>query len=148
MKRISVKIIITAIIVVALNIIGYANTTNTNFKAEVFTKINEIRIANGVSSLNYNAQLEKDADIRAEEQQRLFSHTRPDGSDWYTVDPSLMYGENLAKNYNNPEDVMVAWMNSPEHKENILRSDYKSVGVGIYTDNQGITYWAQEYSYF
>lgn len=113
-------------------------------EAAVITKVNEIRVANGLNALRYDAELEADSSVRANEITTKFSHTRPDGSDWYTVDEDLMYGENLAEGYNSADAVVNAWMASPEHKANILKSDFTSIAVSSTTKN-GKTYWAQEF---
>jgi uncharacterized protein YkwD len=39
-------------------------------------------------------------------------------------------GENIAYNYNSPQAVLNAWMNSPRHKENIF-GDYTHFGISI-----------------
>lgn len=113
-----------------------------NTEAEVIAKVNQIRVANGLNSLRYDASLEGAADVRANETTVRFSHTRPDGSDWYTVNPDLMYGENLADGYTTADEVVNAWMASPGHKANILKPDFTTMGIGIVNRN-GKNYWAQ-----
>lgn len=120
---------------------GFAQNST---EAEVISKINQIRVANGLNSLRYDASLEEAADVRANEITARFSHTRPDGSDWYTVNPDLMYGENLADDYTTADAVVNAWMASPEHKANILKPDFTTVAVSTAVKN-GKTYWAQEF---
>jgi uncharacterized protein YkwD len=39
-------------------------------------------------------------------------------------------GENIAYNYNTPQAALNAWINSPEHKKNIL-GDYTNFGISI-----------------
>ena len=39
-------------------------------------------------------------------------------------------GENIAWNYNTPEDVVAAWMNDIGHRSNVL-GNYKDIGFGI-----------------
>lgn len=124
-----------------MSMTGFAQN---NTEAEVIAKVNEIRVANGLNTLRYDASLEASADVRADELTARFSHTRPDGSDWYTVNPDLMYGENLADGYNTADAVVNAWMASPEHKANILKSDFTTVAVSTAVKN-GKTYWAQEF---
>ena len=110
----------------------------------MIAKVNDIRVANGLNALRYDASLEATAAVRANELNVRFSHTRPDGSDWYTVNPDLMYGENLADGYNTADAVVNAWMASPEHKANILKPDFTTVAVSSVVKN-GKTYWAQEF---
>ncbi|AWG22023.1 hypothetical protein FFWV33_11100 [Flavobacterium faecale] len=42
-------------------------------------------------------------------------------------------GENVAYNFNTPESVVQAWINSPAHKENIV-GDYTHFGIAIKAD--------------
>lgn len=103
---------------------------------EVFRIVNEQRAANGLSKLIYRSDLQKAADIRAEEILNTFSHTRPDGNSCFTVfkDIGVNYtwaGENIAKGYATPGSVMDGWMNSPGHRDNILKPEYKGIIIGV-----------------
>jgi hypothetical protein len=40
-------------------------------------------------------------------------------------------GENLAKNFNNSNDVVTAWYNSRSHRENLLSTNYDEIGFGV-----------------
>lgn len=44
-------------------------------------------------------------------------------------------GENLANGFTTAEEVNNAWLNSPEHKSNLLGSDYKHIGVAVVRGN-------------
>ena len=116
----------------------------TDLEAQALAKVNEIRMANGLSAVQYSASLETTSVVRANEITTKFSHTRPDGSDWYTVNADLQYGENLAEGYNTADDVVNAWMASPTHKANILKPDFNTCAISTTTQN-GRTYWAQEF---
>lgn len=52
-------------------------------------------------------------------------------------------GENVAYGYRDGAAVMVGWMNSPGHKANILRPEYRLLGVGAAQDARGVWYAAQ-----
>ena len=108
--------------------------------------VNEIRAENGLDSLSWDNNLETVASVRANEISQSFSHTRPDGRQWYTVNSKIQGGENLAFGYNNAEEVVDAWMNSPTHRENILYDEFNKVAISIYEEN-GTYYFAQEYGY-
>lgn len=41
-------------------------------------------------------------------------------------------GENIAWGQRSPEEVMNGWMNSSEHRANILNSSFKKIGVAYY----------------
>ena len=141
MKNLLKTLLVVAFFVVMMSTTGFAQN---NTEAEVIAKVNQIRVANGLNSLRYDASLEGAADVRANETTVRFSHTRPDGSDWYTVNPDLMYGENLADGYTTADAVVNAWMASPGHKANILKPDFTTVAVSTVVKD-GKTYWAQEF---
>lgn len=141
MKKLLRTLFVVAFLGIMMSMTGFAQN---NTEAEVIAKVNDIRVANGLNALHYDASLEATADVRANELNVRFSHTRPDGSDWYTVNPDLMYGENLADGYNTADAVVNAWMASPDHKANILKPDFTTVAVSSVVKN-GKTYWAQEF---
>ena len=109
--------------------------------------VNQQRANAGLGALRWDDNLAACAMFRATEQPVSFSHTRPNGTDWYTVCPDLMYGENLAYGYSSPDQAVNAWMNSPAHKENILKPGFVSCGIGVYEAN-GTWYWSQEFGYY
>ena len=115
---------------------------------EILSQINAAREAAGLPSLSYNEDLENAASIRAAECATSFSHIRPGGSAWYTVGSTR--GENLAHARNDDqrkaENVVLAWLLSPKHKENVLRSGFTSVGISYYYDSDGQTYIACEFN--
>lgn len=82
-----------------------------------------------------------DMDVRG-----YFDHTNPDGQKpWDRLSaagvPWSTAGENIAMGYATPEAVMVAWMNSPGHRDNILREGFTHLGIGVH-DN-GSIWWTQ-----
>lgn len=103
---------------------------------EVLRLVNIERVNNGLSELILDSELCRAADIRADEVNTLFSHTRPDGSSCFTVlaDLSISYntcGENIAIGQRTPESVVTGWMNSPGHRANILNSKFNRIGIGV-----------------
>ena len=84
MKKLVIKLfVLTAIFTAFFAITAYAAKGNAQ---DAFAKVNEIRVANGLSPLTWNGQIENAAKVRANEIVSSFSHTRPDGSSWYTAD--------------------------------------------------------------
>jgi uncharacterized protein YkwD len=57
---------------------------------------------------------------------------------------SATVGENLAHNQQNPIRVVKDWMRSLEHRRNILKKDYKHLGVGFVKDDRK-TWWVQNF---
>ena len=113
----------------------------------VFNIMNQQRVARGLSELAWSEALRDAAQVRANEITTSFSHTRPNGSEFWTVDSSCQYGENLAKLYQSADAVYTAWMNSPTHAANIMDGGYKTVGIAICQTGDGSWYWAQEFGY-
>ena len=108
--------------------------------------VNEERAEAGLDPLTWDSNLETVASVRANEISEKFSHTRPNGKQWYTVNSKIQGGENLAFGYDNAEDVIDAWMNSPTHRDNILYDEFEKCAISIYEEN-GTYYWAQQYGY-
>ena len=111
-----------------------------------FALMNQQRAAAGLAALAWNQGLADAAKVRAGEIISLFAHKRPNGSDWWTVNSKIMYGENLAKLYQSADSVTAAWMASPTHKANIMDAGFKTCGISI-VENGGKWYWAQEFGY-
>ena len=109
------------------------------------TLCNQQRVAAGLPTLKWNVELASAAAVRSTEVQKVWSHIRPNGQDYYTADPAI-YGENLSKDCNSPATCVANWMNSPLHRANILDPTYKSCGIAIYELN-GSWYCAEEFGY-
>ncbi len=104
------------------------------FPEEVLQLVNKERAKVGARPLRLSNDLSGAAAIRAEEITQLFSHTRPDGSQFITLlrDRNHTLGENIAAGNPTPEEVVDSWMHSPGHRANILNKVFKELGVGYY----------------
>jgi uncharacterized protein YkwD len=114
---------------------------------EAFNKVNDEREENGLKPLKWDQNLESASSVRASELPVKFSHTRPNGQQWFTVNSKIMGGENLAFGYDTADEAVSAWMDSPTHRDNILYDEFEKVAIAIYQDDDGTCYWAQEYGY-
>ena len=115
---------------------------NDSLARQAFDLVNQIRRQNGLAVLEWSDGLKAASDIRAAEAGARFSHIRPDGQDWYTVNPKLVYGENLGERYNDARKLVHFWMNSPEHKKNILDPKFKTGSVSV-ENVRGQNIWVQ-----
>ena len=118
------------------------------FAQEILDLVNIERQKAGVQPWRLNDDLLRAAAIRALEQVKRFSHTRPNGTPFYTVlvrGPNTTLGENVAVGQASPRTVMKDWMNSPGHRKNILNPQYKELGVGYCyrADSKYKHHWAQ-----
>lgn len=124
------------------------------WKREVLSLVNNIRANNGLGQLTWGVSCENAANTRVEEIKKYYSHTRPDGSSWSTACPAPesggVSGENLAIGNAavSPVTVVMLWMGSESHRENILNPDYTKLSVGFAFDPDLVyrTYWSQIFS--
>ncbi len=123
-------------------------TTSEEAMADrVIELVNQERTSRGLQPLLKHDGLMVAAAARAKELSQRFSHTRPDGSECFTILWHLgidyaYAGENIAMGQRTPEIVMNDWMNSSGHRANILNENYDCIGVG-YTMVDGHPYWVQ-----
>lgn len=114
------------------SVLGYAtNISNTVLLADT----NAERTTNHQAALELNDQLSKAAQAKANDMasHNYWSHVTPDGRQpWTFIDgTSYQYeaaGENLAYGFGTSDQVVTAWMNSTEHRANILNANYRDVG--------------------
>ncbi|MCR5734871.1 MAG: CAP domain-containing protein [Lachnospiraceae bacterium] len=132
---------------VALDDFSGANASLRSEALRAYNLVNEEREAAGLGTLVWDSNLEATSDVRARECADVFSHTRPNGNPWYTVNSDIMGGENLAFGYNNAGEVLDGWMNSPTHRENILYPTFTKISISVYEADDGTLYWAQEFGY-
>ncbi len=104
---------------------------------------NEERAEAAVPALKRNQLLDESARRKAEDmvKNEYFAHDSPSGIDpWYWFDDVgydyVHAGENLAIYFEDSEDVVEAWMESPLHRANIMDDKYTEIGVaavkGVY----------------
>lgn len=54
-----------------------------------------------------------------------------------------LIGENIAWRPETPRELLEGWMNSPLHRENILKEGFTEIGVGVAKNQKGERYWVQ-----
>ena len=110
--------------------------------------VNKDREEAGVCTIKWDSGLEKTAKKRAIEISEYYSHTRPDGTDVYSMDDDV-YAENIAKGPKFKTASIIhneGWMQSQGHKENVLRKGYTKMGAALYVVD-GVNYWVQLFGY-
>lgn len=112
---------------------------------KVLSLVNNYRKENGLGELTWDESMASAAKTRAAEASICWSHTRPNGTAWYTVS-SIVKGENLAKGYATAEEAFNAWLASDGHRENILWSEFNTMYVAFFEAENG-WFWAQEFGY-
>lgn len=120
---------------------------------EIYRIVNEERAKAGVPTLGYNNTMQKYARIKSQDmaERNYFDHKDPDGALITSKMQSdgvgySAWGENIAYIGGRPSELasqfMTNWMNSTGHRENILSTNFNSIGVGVY--KIGDTYYATQ----
>ncbi len=96
------------------------------------------RAAYNLPPLSVDKTLSEAAQAHAEEMaaKGYFSHMSPEGNlPWVWFQkfgyPYQFAGENLAVNFFDSTDVVTAWMNSPTHRDNIIKYEFSDIGIGV-----------------
>ncbi len=102
------------------------------------TLTNEERAKQNLTTLVENPVLMQAAQLKAQDmaQKSYFAHTSPEGkTPWYWFKQAgyrySIAGENLAVSFSDSKEVTQAWMNSPSHRANIVRFNFKEMGTGV-----------------
>ena len=101
---------------------------------------NDARTNENLLPLRESEILARGAQMKADDMaaKGYFSHTGPEGEQpwvWF-MRAGYRYqyaGENLAVNFDESEEVINAWLDSPTHRANILKEQYTEIGIGIAT---------------
>lgn len=117
------------------------------YENEVIRLVNEIRVKNGLNTLEADWELSRVARYKSQDMKdnNYFSHTSPVYGSPFTMIKNfgISYkraAENIAKGQTTPQAVVNAWMNSSGHRANILNTSYKKIGVGYVASGN---YWTQ-----
>ena len=106
-----------------------------------FSLVNQDRAANGVAAVAYSASLARVAQYRAQDMlnRNYFSHYDPSTGQLAFVQLLRLWGiaysiagENIAWSTNpSMAGINTMFMNSPDHRANILKAAYHRVGIGV-----------------
>lgn len=104
----------------------------------LLSETNKFRQEESLHELRLSNRLNEAAHLKAKDMfdRQYWGHNAPDGTEpWHwLIKAEYGYtkaGENLAKNFYTAEAVTAAWMESPDHRKNILESDYTEVGFAV-----------------
>lgn len=105
---------------------------------EVVSLTNQSRTTESLPRLSPQAELTRSAEAKLAHMQEhnYWDHYAPDGSTPWDFMRSTDYsysiaGENLARGFSSATAMQQAWMNSPEHRANIMRAGYQDIGVAV-----------------
>jgi hypothetical protein len=141
--------------------------SQATMESSIACLINDERSSHGLGAVVPNADLRQAALSHSDEmiKQSYFEHTSPAGLTFmdrieqtgymrgartWTVGENLVWGTGPLST---PQAVVTAWMNSPPHRENLLRPTFREIGIGALagtpvskSDLTGVTV-SSEYGY-
>lgn len=117
--------------------------SNSNVSPEgLLFGTNEERQKLNLKPLTINEELNQAALAKAQDMlsDQYWSHVAPDGKEAWDFIKEAKYvykyaGENLARDFNNNDEVINAWMESSAHRENILNKEFTQMGLAIVQGN-------------
>ncbi len=117
------------------SILGYASQIPPE---QIITLTNTERISRGLSLLKLDPVLSEAARRKASDMiaKDYWAHVSPSGTQpWFFITESgysyRYAGENLARDFSDPNSVVKAWLGSPSHRENLLSARYQDIGVAV-----------------
>ncbi|MDR1628885.1 MAG: CAP domain-containing protein [Oscillospiraceae bacterium] len=117
------------------------------YEKAVVALTNNYRRANGLSDLKENTKLSQVARTKSQDmlEKGYFAHESPTYGTPFAMMKQfgITYrsaGENIAKGYQTPEEVVNGWWNSPGHRQNMLNASFTEIGVGYVANGR---YWTQ-----
>ncbi|MFW5968895.1 MAG: CAP domain-containing protein [Persicimonas sp.] len=127
-------------------------TCDSPQKAEVVEFANEARDEEGLGDLYCDRELASIAQRHAEDmcENDYLSHTSQDGrtmrdrADRAGINYQTL-GENVAMGQTAAHQVHDNWMESPNHRKNIMRDSFSRIGVG-HAPCDGRPYWVQVFA--
>ena len=145
--KLSVAAVVTAVLAAAL--VGTASASSrrpaaslSSYERGVVYQINQFRASHGLKPLTISAQLDAAALQHSQEMgaDGYFDHTSFDGTAfWKRIQryyASHRYGfwtvgENLLWSSGDvsPGQALTMWENSPEHRANMLKANYREIGI-------------------
>jgi uncharacterized protein YkwD len=115
--------------------------------------VNAERAKAGCGPLRINPKLQAAAQQHSDDMaaRGYYEHDTPEG-----VDPGARmtragyswqsWGENIYKSPMDPSTAMTGWMNSPEHRDNILNCSFQETGVGVNLASNG-PWWTEDFAH-
>ena len=132
-----------------IEVVGLCSLPSSRWGEEVCNIINAHRKELGLAELKVDDRLMEAAQIRAEEQQILGDHKRPDGSDYFTVIDEVGITERngsgeIICGSSTPMTAFRNWSKSSSHYGLMISQGFTSFGCGYYKDNWVVIFVAEK----
>jgi hypothetical protein len=129
------QFVITFLTTAKPGVLGYASNITVS---DIVSLSNKERESTGLTPLKFNDSLADSARRKAAHMfaNNYWAHNGPDGTSPWVFFKEAKYnylyaGENLARDFNDSQAVVKAWMESPTHKDNLLSGRYDEIGVAV-----------------
>lgn len=116
-------------------ILGYASNITVT---DIINFTNAERQKSGAPQLKISEKLSKAAQEKAQDMfaKNYWAHYGPNGEKPWDFMKKSGYsyqaaGENLARDFQESNAVVTAWVNSPSHRENLLNKNYQEIGLAV-----------------
>ncbi|MFI6792825.1 CAP domain-containing protein [Nonomuraea sp. NPDC050383] len=120
--------------------------------AKVVSLTNSARLKRGCGPLRVDARLTRSARAHSMEMAKYgrLVHESPDGgSPWDRMERTgyrAGAAENIGRGYASPEEAVQGWLDSRDHRQNILNCRIRAIGVGV-VSGAGGPWWTQDFGY-
>ncbi len=122
-------------------------------------QVNQTRLDEGLAPYGFSSLLNAAAQRHADDlaAHEIWSHTGSDGSTprqriaesgyaaWTWNSGELIAGENFWTGYGTIDDAMSFFLDDPPHRDNLLNTTYREIGVGVATDDAGRNYYVLDF---
>jgi uncharacterized protein YkwD len=136
MRKTVLVLLVLAVSLAAVATATASSVAATTTELEVLKELNRARAQNGLAPLRTDPMLRKAARSHSENMMRtgVFAH-----GDFHQrmlrfgIRGSIA-GENLAWGVGSrgtPTELVNGWLNSPPHRENLLRASFRRIGIGL-----------------
>lgn len=129
------QVFINFYLLVSPSVLGFASNISPE---KILELTNQKRAEQGLSPLTINSKLNESAQRKAGDMFAFnyWAHISPSGRNPWSFFQEVGYkyvyaGENLARDFMDSDATIEAWMNSPTHRDNILNSNYKEIGISV-----------------
>jgi uncharacterized protein YkwD len=140
-RRVTARVLVTTVLasiagtITAVVAPAVALASNSSMEAQFVSKMNAAREANGLRPYTVSSDLTSIARQHSSQmasQGRLYHNPNLTSQvqNWQAVGENVGDGPTVS-------DIHTAFMNSPEHRANILDHDFTQVGVGVTVDSSG-----------
>lgn len=145
-KITKITFIASVLIFTVISAVFYTVSTKQAIASEDYehslSLVNRIRAENNLDKLKYNQKLSDAALEKASDcfKNNYFDHVSPMGAKaWDFIKQQdynyIVAGENLASDFDNVDQAMDAWKESPTHYKNIISSNFNEYGFAQLNGN-------------